>query len=132
MMNKQELEFFAREAAKGFKTEKDLNAFSRVLTKITVEAALNAELESHLGYSKHDESSFEICRLGTPRQWNRPVIRAPASSSALGVTMKAMCCSLFRQFIQVTGATKKMIKNPNKMPGRAVYVKVFGQPVIIM
>ena len=64
MMNKQELETFAREAAKGIKTEKDLNAFSQMLTKITVEAALNAELESHLGYSKHDESSFENCRNG--------------------------------------------------------------------
>ncbi len=64
MMNKQELESFAREAAKGIKTEKDLNAFSQMLTKITVEAALNAELESHLGYSKHDETLSENCRNG--------------------------------------------------------------------
>ena len=64
MMNKQELETFAREAAKGIKTEKDLNAFSQMLTKITVEAALNAELESHLGYSKHDETPSENCRNG--------------------------------------------------------------------
>ena len=48
-MNKTELEAFAREAAKSIKTEKDLNAFSQMLTKITVEAALNAELMSILG-----------------------------------------------------------------------------------
>ncbi len=52
-MNKKELEAFAREAAKGIKTENDLNAFSQMLTKITVETALNAELDEHLGYDKH-------------------------------------------------------------------------------
>lgn len=52
-MNKKELEAFAREAAKGLKTEKDLNEFSQMLTKVTVEAALNAELDDHLGYDKH-------------------------------------------------------------------------------
>lgn len=41
-MNNAELEAFAREAAK---TEKDLNAFSQMLAKITVEAALNTELD---------------------------------------------------------------------------------------
>ncbi|AUZ83790.1 IS256 family transposase [Methylophaga nitratireducenticrescens] len=55
-MNQKELEAFAREAAKGIKTEKDLNSFSQMLTKITVEAALNAELEEHLGYEKHQSS----------------------------------------------------------------------------
>jgi len=52
-MNKKELEAFAREAAKTLKTEKDLNEFSQMLTKITVEAALNAELDEHLDYDRH-------------------------------------------------------------------------------
>ena len=52
-MNKKELQAFAREVAKGLKTEKDLNEFSQMLTKVTVEAALNAELEDHLGYARH-------------------------------------------------------------------------------
>lgn len=64
-MNREELESFAREAAKSLKTEKDLNDFSQMLTKITVEAALNAELEEHLGYSKHEKnSSFNNSRNG--------------------------------------------------------------------
>ena len=63
-MNKSELEAFAREAAKSIKTEKDLNNFSQMLTKITVEAALNAELDNHLGYSKHEPSSTENSRNG--------------------------------------------------------------------
>ena len=56
-MDHKQLEAFAREAAKTLKTEKDLNNFSHMLTKITVEAALNAELDEYLGYSKHHKSS---------------------------------------------------------------------------
>ena len=63
-MNKKELEAFAREAAKGLKTEKDLNEFSQMLTKVAVEAALNAELDDHLGYSKHETSDTDNSRNG--------------------------------------------------------------------
>jgi len=64
-MNQKELEAFAREAAKSLKTEKDLNNFSQMLTKITVEAALNAELDEHLGYSKHSKSNTCNSRNGS-------------------------------------------------------------------
>jgi len=62
-MDQKELEAFAREAAKGMKTEKDLSDFSRMLTKITVEAALNGELDEHLGYEKHDKSGSVANRV---------------------------------------------------------------------
>lgn len=64
MMNKKEVEALAREAAKGIKTERDLNDFSRMLKKITVEAALNAELDVHLGYDKHQFSDNGNSRNG--------------------------------------------------------------------
>lgn len=64
-MNKEALEAFAREAAKGIKTEKDLNDFRQMLTKVTVERALNAELDDHLGYDKHEVSSTSNSRNGT-------------------------------------------------------------------
>jgi putative transposase len=51
-MNKEELEAFAREAANGLNKVIDLNEFSQMLKKVAVEAALNAELDDHLGYSK--------------------------------------------------------------------------------
>ncbi len=54
-MNKEQLEAFAREAAKSIKTESDLNDFRQMLTKVTVETALNVELDEHLGYDKHQE-----------------------------------------------------------------------------
>ena len=52
-MNKKELEACAKEAAKSIKTPQDLSEFSLMLKKITVEPALNAEMEEHLGYEKH-------------------------------------------------------------------------------
>ena len=63
-MNKKELEAFAREAAKSLKTEKDLNELSQILTKVTVEAALNAELYEHLGYDKHQPNANSNSRNG--------------------------------------------------------------------
>lgn len=63
-MNKKEMEAFAQEAAKSLKTEKDLNDFRRMLTKVTVEAALNAELDEHLGYEKHEKASASNSRNG--------------------------------------------------------------------
>jgi putative transposase len=63
-MNRKELEAFAKEAAKTLKTEKDLSDFSRMLKKVTVEAALNAELDNHLGYDKHQPNSNSNSRNG--------------------------------------------------------------------
>ncbi|WP_268810715.1 transposase [Pectobacterium carotovorum] len=37
---------------KGLKTEAELNAFSCMLAKLTVETALNAELTAHFGHEK--------------------------------------------------------------------------------
>jgi acetoin utilization protein AcuB len=63
-MNTKELEAFAKKAAKGIKTTQDLNNFSRMLKKITVEAALNAEMDEHLGYEKHAKSVVKNSRNG--------------------------------------------------------------------
>lgn len=50
------LETLAKELAKDIKTESDLSDLSRRLLKLTVETALGAEAEAHLGYAKHDVS----------------------------------------------------------------------------
>lgn len=63
-MNKKELEAFAREAAKSIKTEADLNDFRKMLTKVTVETALNAELDEHLGNEKHQTNDNPNSRNG--------------------------------------------------------------------
>ena len=53
-LDREKLKELAGELAKDIKTEKDLNALSAELLKMTVEAALGAEMEEHLGYAKHD------------------------------------------------------------------------------
>lgn len=63
-MNKKELEAFAKQAAKSIKTESDLTDFRKMLTKVTVEAALNAELDEHLGYARHEQASKDNYRNG--------------------------------------------------------------------
>ena len=55
---------FAKEAAKNMKTEKDLSDFSRMLKKVTVEAALGAELDDHLGYDRNQPASGSNSRNG--------------------------------------------------------------------
>lgn len=48
-MYKKQLQALANELAKNLKTPEDLNQFDRLLKKISVEAALNAEMTHHLG-----------------------------------------------------------------------------------
>ena len=63
-MNKEQLEAFAREAAKTIKTESELNDFRQMLTKVTVETALIAELDDHFGYEKHTPKESSNSRNG--------------------------------------------------------------------
>ena len=53
-MNEKKLKALANELAKDLKTPEDLSALTAQLTKITVEAALNAELDHHLGYTQYE------------------------------------------------------------------------------
>ncbi|RDH41460.1 IS256 family transposase [Zooshikella ganghwensis] len=63
-MTQKELEAFAKKAAKGIKTEKDLNQFAQMLKKVTVETALNAELEEYLNDSKQAQPTEKNSRNG--------------------------------------------------------------------
>ncbi|HFD32388.1 MAG TPA: hypothetical protein ENJ28_06775 [Gammaproteobacteria bacterium] len=58
-MKKEDLLAIAQEAAKNIKSEHDLNELTQMLSKITIEAALNAELDDHLGYDKHEVT--DVC-----------------------------------------------------------------------
>ena len=56
-MTTKKPEALAAERAKDIKTSKDLSNLSARLTKLTVEAALNAEIEEYPGYSWHDRQA---------------------------------------------------------------------------
>ncbi|EIE7938625.1 IS256 family transposase [Salmonella enterica] len=63
-MDERKLKALAAELAKGLKTEADLNQFSRMLTKLTVETALNAELTDHPGHEKNAPKTGSNTRNG--------------------------------------------------------------------
>jgi transposase-like protein len=53
-MDIDKLKAFANELAKDVKTPEDQSSLSSLLTKLTVEAALKAEMGHHLGYDKNE------------------------------------------------------------------------------
>ncbi len=61
-MDEKKLKTLAAELVKGLKTEADLNQFSCMLTKLTVETALNAGLTDHLGHEKNVPKSVMATR----------------------------------------------------------------------
>ncbi len=63
-MKQKELEKLAQSLAKNIKTESDLSNFSSQLMKMTVEAALGAEMDDHLGYPKGQKSKNKNYRNG--------------------------------------------------------------------
>lgn len=67
-MNKKQLSSLAREAAKSLKTEVDIETFTKELRESFYEAALNAELDDHLGYERHHSSPGANSRNGSTRK----------------------------------------------------------------
>jgi len=63
-MKTEDIQVLAAQAAKNIRSEKDLNEFKQLLTKMTLETALNAELDEHLGYDKHEKSNTKNSRNG--------------------------------------------------------------------
>lgn len=63
-MKKEDLLAIAQEAAKNIKTEHDLSALMKMMSKITIEAARNAELDDHLGYDNHEVTDSRNSRNG--------------------------------------------------------------------
>lgn len=64
-MNRKQLSTFAREAVKGVKTEEEFAALTRQLRESFYEAALNAELDEHLGHKRNGASSSGNTRNGS-------------------------------------------------------------------
>jgi transposase-like protein len=65
-VDQEKLKAMAAELAKDIKTQGDLSDLSASLLKMTVEAALGAEMEEHLGYAKHQVSETDNERKRTP------------------------------------------------------------------
>ncbi len=63
-MDEKQLQALANELAKNLKTPEDLSQFDRLLKKLRVEAALNAEMTHHLGYEKNQSRPGANSRNG--------------------------------------------------------------------
>jgi hypothetical protein len=92
--NTKELEAFAKEAVKGIKIPQDLNDFSRMLKKITVEAALNAEMDEHLSYEKHAKSVVKNSRNGrTSKRIKRKMVSSTSTHHVLVMALLSLSWS---------------------------------------
>ncbi|GJH75899.1 hypothetical protein ECZC06_54930 [Escherichia coli] len=60
----KQLQALANELAKTLKTSEDLRLFDLLLKKLSVEAALNAEMTHHLGYEKNQSKPGTNSRNG--------------------------------------------------------------------
>lgn len=63
-MDEKQLQALANELIKNLRTPEDLSQFDRLLKKISVEAALNAEMTHHLGYEKNQSKPGTNSRNG--------------------------------------------------------------------
>ncbi|WP_245675180.1 transposase, partial [Candidatus Erwinia dacicola] len=63
-MDVKQLQALANELTKNLKTPEDLNQFDRLLKKVSVKAALNAEMTHHLGYDKNQPRTSSNARNG--------------------------------------------------------------------
>ncbi len=63
-LDTETLKNMATELAKSVKTQADLSELSGMLLKMTVEVALGAEMDEHLGYQKKQVSDTSNSRNG--------------------------------------------------------------------
>ncbi|KMK05801.1 transposase [Pluralibacter gergoviae] len=64
LYGRKTVQALANELAKNLKTPDDLSQFDRLLKKISVEVALNAEMSHHLGYDKNQPKPGSNTRNG--------------------------------------------------------------------
>lgn len=67
-MNEKALIRLARELGQGLKTEAEIASFTKQLRESFYETALNAELDEHLGYERHQPSPSGNSRNGSTRK----------------------------------------------------------------
>ena len=63
-MNKKQLKALAKEAAQGLNSEEDVAALTKLLRQSFYEKALDAELDDHLGYHRHEAKQGTNSRNG--------------------------------------------------------------------
>lgn len=91
VMNQDKLKALVAELAKDIKTEKDLGALTQQLVKLTVETALNAELDEHLGYEKHAPATRWAANCRTSRRPSAAWFTSGRSQATWRTTPTSRC-----------------------------------------
>ena len=82
-MQEERLNELAHELARELKSEADLSTLSKALLKRTVEAALGAEMEAHLGYGKHEVA--EQARTNTRNGHSKKTLKGAQGEVTIAV-----------------------------------------------
>ena len=85
-MDEKQLQALANEQAKNLKTPEDLSQFDRLLKKISVEAALNAEMSHHLATIKTSLNRVPTPAMAIPQRPLSPVM-APWNYALRAIVM---------------------------------------------
>ena len=109
-MNEKKLKALANELAKDLKTPEDLSALTAQLTKITVEAALNAELDHHLGYTQYEHRGHHT---GNSRNgYSTKTLKGDHGEIEHGIATPASSLKPFKSHCQSTRSKKGSMANP--------------------
>ncbi len=78
-----DIKTIGKELAKNVKTQKDLSDITSQLMKVVLETALNAEMDDHLGYERHEKS--ETRKSNTRNGYSRKTIKGEKGEVELQV-----------------------------------------------
>ncbi len=78
-----DIKTIGKELAKSVKTQKDLSDITGQLMKVVLETALNAEMDDHLGYERHEKS--ETRKSNTRNGYSRKTIKGEKGEVELQV-----------------------------------------------
>ena len=65
MTNQSDIKKLAEQMASSMKSFDDIKDFQKQLMQSFIDTALEAEMEEHLGYPKHEEQTGPISAMGT-------------------------------------------------------------------
>ena len=86
MTNQSDIKKLAEQMASSMKSFDDIKDFQKQLMQSFIDTALEAEMEEHLGYPKHEKADKPISVMGTlkrPSAVTQAILRYPPQETAV-------------------------------------------------